>query len=97
LKKGEFVLTLLKFTKSLTKLNRLSTVSFDTFFEFSTNITTRDHLLKLTKRRVTTDLDLNFFSERVINIWNSLYEKTVKSSLLNIFKGNLERLTETSI
>ena len=89
LKKGEFVLTLLKFTKSLTKLNRLSTVSFDTFFEFSTNITTRGHSLKLAKRRVTTDLRLHFFSEQVINIWNSLDEKTVKSSSLNVFKGIL--------
>jgi len=46
--------------------------------------------LKLTKKRVTTDLHLYFFLEEVINIWNSLDEKTVKSSSLNIFKGNFE-------
>jgi len=77
-------------------INGLSTISFDTFFEFSTNTTTRGHSLKLAKRRVTTDLRLHFFSERVINIWNSLDEKTVKSSSLNVFKGNLERLRQAS-
>jgi len=55
-----------------------------------TNIITRGHSLKLTKKRVTTDLHLYFFLEEVINIWNSLDEKTVKSSSLNIFKGNFE-------
>ena len=70
-------------------INGLSTISFHTFFESSTNTTTRGHSLKLAKRRVTTDLRLHFFSEQVINIWNSLDEKTVKSSSLNVFKGIL--------
>jgi len=70
--------------------------SYDNFMACLTNTTTRGHSLKLAKRRVTTDLRLHFFSEGVINIWNSLDEKTVKSSSLNVFKGNLKRLRQAS-
>jgi len=36
----------------------------------------------------------HFFSERVINIWNSLDNRTVASGSINIFKGN-SRKTQT--
>ena len=48
----------------------LSSVKFDTFFEFSPCGWTRGHSLKLNKNRVRTDLRQHFFSERVINTWN---------------------------
>jgi len=37
----------------------------------------------------------HFFSERVINNWNNLDNKTVASGSINIFKGNLERLRQS--
>ena len=50
------------------------------------------HSLKLAKKRVNTDLRHHFFSDRVINNWNSLDDRTATSGTLNIFKNNLERL-----
>ena len=47
------------------------------------------------RKRVSTDLRHHFFSERVINIWNSLDNRTVTFVSINIFKGNLERLRQS--
>jgi len=71
---------------------RISSVSFDIPFKYNNYGATRGHLLKLTKRRASTELRHHFFSERVINIWNSLDNRTVTSGSINIFKGNLEKL-----
>jgi len=65
-----------------------SSVSFDTFFEFSHNSNTRRHSIKLHKRRVRTDLRQHFFTERVINLWNSLDEAVS----VNSFKGKLQKI-----
>jgi len=73
----------------------ISSVSFETFFEYYSYGTTRGHSLKLTKKRASTDLRHHFFSERVINIWNSLDNRTVASGSISIFKGNLERLRQS--
>jgi len=70
----------------------LSSVKFDTFFEFSPCGWTRGHSLKLNKNRVRTDLRQHFFSERVINTWNKLDKDTVCASPLNCFKRHLEKL-----
>jgi len=44
---------------------------------------------------VSTELRHHFFSERVINIWNSFDNRTVTSGSISIFKGNLERLRQS--
>jgi len=67
----------------------------DMFFEYNSYGTTRGHSLKLTKNRVSSDLRHHFFSERVINIWNNLDNRTLTSRSINIFKGNLERLRQS--
>ena len=60
--------------------------------QLGANTSTRGHSLKLNKNRVSSELRHHFLSERVINIWNSLDNRTVTSESLNIFKHNLERL-----
>ena len=72
-------------------IHGISSVDPQTFFELSTHNRTRGHPLKLNKNRVHTELRQHFFSERVINIWNKLDEKTVSASSLNGFKQQLER------
>jgi len=47
-------------------------VSFDDLFVFSPCQVTRGHAFKLFKRQNTHCVRANFFSERVINCWNSL-------------------------
>ena len=44
-------------------IHGLSTVSSNTFFEFSHNRITRGHSLKLQKNRVSTDLRQHFFQK----------------------------------
>ena len=76
-------------------IHGISSVSFDKFFEFNSYGTTRGHSLKLMKKKVSTNLRHYFFSERVINNWNNLDNKTVTSESINIFKGNVERLRQS--
>ena len=52
--------------------------------------------LKLHKKRVMADLGQHFFSDRVVNKWNTLSEDIVSASSLNIFKGKLQRLHNDS-
>jgi len=72
-------------------VNGLSAMQFHSFFELDTNTRTRGHSLKL-KKSFHTELCQHFFSERIINLWNSLDEETVTASTLNSFKNNLVRL-----
>jgi len=73
-------------------INKLSNVNFDIFFEFDTNRITRGHSLKLKKKRFNTELRQHFFTDRIINLWNSLDEQIVSSTSLNCFKNGLEQL-----
>jgi len=66
-------------------------VQFESFFQLDTSTRTRGHSVKLKKKSFHTELRQHFFSERVINPWNSLDEETVTASSLNSFKNNLIR------
>ena len=72
-------------------MHGLSAVKFESFFELDSNKRTRGHSCKLTKKRFRTDLRQHFFTERIINVWNSLDEQTVGSCSINSFKSNLQR------
>jgi len=69
-----------------------SNVKINTFLEFDNNGRTRGHAWKLKKNRFNWDLRQHFFTERIINIWNSLDNQTVLASSLDNFKWNLDRL-----
>ena len=59
------------------------------FFELSDD-DLRGHNLKLSKQRSRTDIRRNFFSNRVVNEWNNLDNKTVPANNLCTFKERLE-------
>lgn len=73
----------------------LSLPSFGSFFDLNRFDKTRGHSLKLVKHRCRTDLRRHFFSERVVNRWNSLDESIVSSDSLKIFKNRLSKLRAT--
>ena len=73
-------------------IHGLSSVSFQSFFEFCHHDRTRGHTLKLHKHSVRTDLRQHFFTERIINVWNKLDEDTVSASSLNSFKRRLQKM-----
>ena len=59
-------------------------------FTFDTN-NTRGHNLKLKKFPFKTDKYKHFFTNRVINLWNSLPEEVVYAPSLNIFKNKIDK------
>ena len=67
-----------------------SKVSLQELFMLDVNSKgTRGHSCKLVKTRCTRDITKYFFSNRVINRWNSLDQRTVDASSINVFKSRL--------
>jgi len=57
-------------------------INVDDFFSFSNLVVTRGHQYKLYKKHTVSHVRATFFSERVINVWNSLPKDVDFSSLL---------------
>ena len=56
------------------------------------NICLRGHNFTLDHKRLYSASRINFFANRVVNVWNSLPDKLVGAGSLNIFKNSLDRL-----
>lgn len=69
----------------------LSATPLETMFERDINSRTRGHSFKMRKRRCTTEIRRNFFSERVVKNWNALDEETVMAKTVNSFKKKLKQ------
>ena len=52
---------------------------------------TRGHKFKLVKHFCVTNVRKHFFSNRVVNLWNSLDEATVEAATLNSFKNRIDK------
>jgi len=72
----------------------LAYVNLDDLFVFSPCQYTRGHKFKLYKRQTISCVCANFFSERVINCWNSL-PHTVDFSSFSKFKRSVKRVDFT--
>ena len=67
-----------------------SKVSLQELFMLDVNSKrTRGHSCKLVKTRCTRDITKYFFSNKVINRWNSLDQRTVDASSINVFNLSL--------
>ena len=75
----------------------LSAIPFEDLFDLDNSGRTRGHSLELLKKQCRLDLRLYFFSERVVNLWNSLDDQTVTSTSVKSFKSNLSRLRRQSM
>jgi hypothetical protein len=53
--------------------------------------TTRGHNLKLKKKYARTSLRRHFFSNRIVDLWNSLPSNTVNAPSINSFKNRLDK------
>jgi len=69
-------------------------IKIESMFEPWTDSRTRDHSLKLKKRRSRLDLRKYFSSERVVNRWNELDEDNVSATTINMFKNRLQRICQ---
>ena len=75
--------------------NLTSSPALRAMFRFSEEGRTRGHHMKLMKNRCNLEIRRHFFSERVINRWNSLPLNVVASGSLNVFKKELTSIRET--
>ena len=57
---------------------------------------TRGHSLRIRGRLFRTEMRKNFFSQRVVNLWNSLPQRAVEANSLNTFKRELDRALKDS-
>jgi hypothetical protein len=65
-------------------------------FQLSSNRDTRGHSLKLAKGRCRLNVRSNFFSQRVINSWNSLPESVVTAPSVDSFKSRFDNFWKDS-
>ena len=79
------MITVFKYLKGFNNVNS------DDYFERSNCTTTRGHSLKLNKRIVNKDVSKYFFSNRVVDRWNSLDEETVQAETIASFKRKYDR------
>lgn len=70
-------------------ITRPDNMGFDKMFKLNRN-STRGHKFKLQKQHVRTLIRKNFFSQRVVDTWNSLSDHVVSSSSLHVFKKRLD-------
>jgi hypothetical protein len=66
-------------------------VDYRDFFQLVGNNRTRGHSYKLVKCRSNLNVRSKFFSQRVINSWNSLPEHVVLAESVNSFKNRLDK------
>ena len=59
-------------------------------FRRAVDSVTRGHSWKLVKESCRCDCCLHFFSQRVINRWNSLSQDDIDAATINSFKNRLE-------
>ena len=50
---------------------------------------TRGHSLGIRDKRFRTEVRRNFFTQRVVNVWNSLPQKVVEAKTFSDFKNKL--------
>ena len=68
----------------------ISILEFADFFEFKNDLRTRGHTLQLRLRNVSRlDICKNFFSNRVVKIWNSLPVDAVNARSPELFKSKV--------
>lgn len=71
--------------KGFDKINK------DDFFTVDDSHRTRGHQFKVIKPRCVTKLRQNTFSQRTINLWNSLPQEAVMADTVNGFKNQLQK------
>ena len=70
--------------------NLYDPVTTNTLLKFNVS-NTRSHNFKLLKPRVNSTQFLQFFTNRVINVWNNLPQDTVNAGSVNIFKNCVDK------
>ena len=73
-------------------MNGMIALDFDEFFRFAPDVGTRGNGRKLYPLIVRRNVVVNYFCNRVINVWNSLPREVVTAPTLNILKKRLNQM-----
>ena len=71
-------------------------IKASTFFIFSDGVT-RGHPFKIYKQRCRLNIRKYFFSQRVVDIWNSLPARAVLVSTINEFKSQIDKFLRSNV
>ena len=71
-------------------IHNLYNVNSDQLLHLSDVTHTRGHSLKLKKSRSNINTHANFFTPRIVNLWNGLKEETVQATSVDAFKNRLD-------
>ena len=66
----------------------------DYFTFIQSNITRRRNIFMIISNRLLTNEAKHFFSNRVVNVWNSLPSNSIDSITLTPFKNRLDKYSE---
>ena len=66
-------------------------INYRDYFEFALESRTRGHSFKLLKKRSNREFRKHFFTQRVVNCWNSLPQSVVDADSINSFKNRLDK------
>ena len=71
--------------------NYYDKASVESLFDFNTNTRLRGHNFKIVKKFTNKSKYHNFFTNRVVNRWNTLPTHIVNSKTINDFKNNFDK------
>src|SRR6266849_2390670 len=66
-------------------------IDFNKFFKIQSSNRTRGHNCRIIKQRSHLDIRKYFFSQRVVNTWNSLPQAVIDADSINSFKNRLDQ------
>ena len=72
-------------------------INCNTFFNIKSSSKTRGHQFKIEKKRSRLEIRRNFFSQRVVNRWNSLPDSVVDAESVNTFKNRYDKYIEDTM
>ena len=71
-------------------LTGLDTVNSERMFPMVGESRTRDHSLRIRGNPFRTEVRRNFFTQRMVNVWNSQPQNVVEAKVLSDFKKKLD-------
>ena len=72
-------------------LNGYENIDCNIFFEIKESKITRGHNFTLVKKQSRLDVRKFSFSQRTINVWNTLRAECVQASSVNMFKNRIDK------
>ena len=77
--------------QSFVKVRQYDPLTTKSIFKFSNNPSLRGHNFKISKQSTNKTKFANFFTNRVVNVWNKLPSYIVNAKTINEFKNSFDK------